>query len=300
MSTLPHLQRKHMSITAAASIHSVVDTARYPLQQPGSAAYDSAVSSARGQLAADGCTVLPGFVRAELLDDLSRQCASVTPLAYYDVEVVNVYNTAPDSSLPQRHPVNTRMERGNAFVARDQIPAQFMVSRLCTSPEFQQFIAACFGLPQVFELADPLAGLCLNVLTEGKSHPWHFDTNDFAISTLTQAPLSGGSFEYCPGIRSAQTENFGDVEAVLAGTGEHLVHRLDLRPGDLQLFRGRYSLHRVTSVGGPRERHSAIFAYSAQPGVVGTVSRTKQLFGRVLPEHLAAAGGTGRIDKLLD
>jgi hypothetical protein len=73
-----------------------------------------------------------------------------------------------------------------------------------------------------------------------------------------------------------------------------------LRPGDLQLFKGRFSLHRVTTVAGDAARHSAIFAYSERPGVVGSVARTRQLFGRVLPEHLAAAGQAVRGDRLLD
>ena len=289
-----------MGQTATASIETVVDLDRYPLLEPGSDAYTAAVTRARQELAERGCMVLPGFVRGDLLDGLRLECASVAPLAYHDVEVVNVYNTAPDPSLPSRHPVNTTMERGNAFVARDQIPAHCLISRLYTSPEFQSFVASCFELPEVFELADPLSGLCLNVLTEGRSHPWHFDTNDFAISMLTQAPLGGAWFEYCPDIRSAEAENFDDVGRVLAGEGDHLVHRLQVRPGDLQLFKGRYALHRVTAVQGPRERHSAIFAYSGRPGVVGTVPRTKQLFGRVHPEHLAAARGAGRSDQLLD
>ena len=81
-------------------------------------------------------------------------------------------------------------------------------------------------------------------------HPWHFDTNEFTVSMLTQAAEGGGVFEYCPNIRSAAAENFDDVRAVLAGRGEHLVRRLTLRPGDLQLFQGRYSLHRVSTVRG--------------------------------------------------
>ena len=60
--------------------------------------------------------------------------------------------------------------------------------------------------------------------------------------------------------------------------------------GDLQIFRGRHSLHRVTRVGaGSPPRHAAIFAYTLEPGVVGRVERTLQLFGRVLPEHEEAA-----------
>ncbi len=87
---------------------------------------------------------------------------------------------------------------------------------------------------------------------------------------------------------------------MLTGQGTHLIRRLPLRPGDLQLFKGRYSLHRVTTVEGETARHSAIFAYSERPGVIGSVARTRQLFGRVLPEHLAAAGHAVRVDQLLD
>ena len=76
------------------------------------------------------------------------------------------------------------------------------------------------------------------------------------------------------------------------------VRRLELRPGDLQLFRGRFSLHRVSAVGRRLARHAAIFAYSDRPGVVGRPTRTRQLFGRVAPEHLAAASVRG--DTLLD
>jgi hypothetical protein len=34
--------------------------------------------------------------------------------------------------------------------------------------------------------------------------------------------------------------------------------------------------------------------------VIGSVERTRQLFGRVLPEHLAAEGREVRADALLD
>jgi hypothetical protein len=95
-------------------------------------------------------------------------------------------------------------------------------------------------------------------------------------------------------------ENFDGVRDVLVGRGGQSIRRLPLRPGDLQLFKGRYSLHRVSSVRGETARHSAIFAYSERPGVIGSVARTKQLFGRVLPQHLAAEGRAVRVDQLLD
>jgi len=289
-----------MSEAEARVVEQVVNTARYPLSEPASPAWQDMVSRAQDDLRQLGCSVLPDFVRPSRRDAVQLECARIAPLAYYEVEVVNAYNMATDSSLPGDHPGRVSMERGNAFVARDRIPPDAIIQQLYTSQLFQRFVAACFDLPRVHELADPLAGLCLNVIAPGMAHPWHFDTNEFTVSMLTQESPAGGVFEYCPNIRSAQAENFDAVRAVLAGHGEHLIHRLSLRPGDLQLFRGRYSLHRVSTVHGQTARHSAIFAYSERPGVIGNLARTRQLFGRLLPEHLAAGGRAVRGDQLLD
>ncbi len=289
-----------MTTTAVPSVADLVDTVRYPLSSQGSPAWTAAVARAREELDSRGCCVLPGFLRPSLVDTVRQECASVAPAAHYDVETVNVYNTTPDPSLPGGHPVRTTMERGNAFVPRDTLGPDMVIARLYTDPQVRAFVAACFDLPEVHELADPLAGLCLNVLTPGRAHPWHFDTNEFAVSLLTQAPDSGGRFEYCPDIRSARSECFDDVAGVLAGVRPDLVRHVEVHPGALQLFRGRYALHRVSAVVGGTDRHSAIFAYSRRPGVIGSVERTRQLFGRVLPEHLAAEGREVRGDALLD
>lgn len=281
----------------------VIDTARYPITDPDGPGWAAAVGRARAGLAGDGCAVLPGFVRPAALDRLRSECERIAPMAHHTVQTVNVYNTAAediDPALPDEHPARVRLERGNAFVARDEIPDGLTIHRLYRHAGFQRFLAACVGCPELHELADPLAGLCLNVVTDGRSHPWHFDTNEFAISLLTRAPEHGGVFEYCPDIRSAGAENPDDVADVLAGRGGHLVRRIELRPGDLQLFRGRYSLHRVTEVSGPVDRHSAIFSYSERPGVVGTAVRTRQLFGRTLPQHLEAGARGVRVDELMD
>jgi hypothetical protein len=288
-----------MVATEARVIGQVVDTDRYPLTDPASGAWQTAVSRARQELRADGCSVLPDFIRSDLRETLRAEGAAVAPLAHYDVEQVNAYNIPLDADLPEDHPGRMILERGNAFVARDRIPETSLIHQLYTSGLFKRFVAECFELAELHEFADPLAGLCLNVVSPGMEHPWHFDTNEFTVSMLTQES-QGGVFEYCPNIRSGQTENFGEVRDVLTGSGARLIRRLSLRPGDLQLFKGRYSLHRVTSVRGETARHSAIFAYSERPGVIGNVERTRQLFGRVLPEHLAAAGRAVRGDQLLD
>ncbi|MCX4633965.1 arpA protein [Streptomyces sp. RPA4-5] len=289
-----------MSTAQALTLDQVVDTARYPLPEPGSAGAQAVISRARHELRTLGCTVLPDFVRPALRAALEQECAVIAPQAHFDVETVNVYNIAVDEELPAGHPGRRTFQRGNAFVPRDRVPADSLISRLYSDPLFQDFLARCFGLPRLHELADPLSGLVLNVVAPGMEHPWHFDTNEFTVSMLTRQAQDGGVFEYCPNIRSAHDERFGDVRDVLDGRGERLIRRLPLHPGDLQLFKGRYSLHRVSPVRGKTARHSAIFAYSERPGVIGSVARTRQLFGRVLPAHTAAEGRAVRGDRLLD
>ncbi|MEU1205153.1 arpA protein [Nocardia sp. NPDC005825] len=275
-----------------------VDVGRYPLDSPGSDGWLRAVAGARAELAAGGCCVLRGFIRPELVETLRSEGEELAPRAHYTVENVNAYNIPFDAGLPTDHPGRIVLQRGNAFVARDLIPRAALIHRLYVDTRFQRFVADCFGLADLHEYSDPLAGLCLNVVAPGQSHPWHFDTNEFTVSMLTQEPEDGGVFEYCPGIRSREAENFADVRAVLTGDGERFIRRLALRPGDLQLFQGRFSLHRVAPVHGAVQRHSAIFAYSDSPGLIGTAERTRQLFGRVTPDHLAV--GEIRGDRLLD
>lgn len=290
-------------MTGTRGLDEIVDITRYPLTEPGGVGWRAAVETARAELAQDGCTVLREFLRPELQEILRTEGERIAPHAHYEVERVNAYNIPLDTELPEDHPGRIVLERGNAFVARDRIPTDAIIARLYTDPVFQRFVADCFELDALHEFADPLAGLCLNVVSPGMSHPWHFDTNEFTVSMLTRRPDAGGVFEYCPNIRTPRAENLADVRDVLTGTGERLVRRLELRPGDLQLFKGRFSLHRVSEVAGAGERHSAIFAYTDRPGMIGTVERTRQLFGRVLPDHVAAAADAvrgDRGDRLLD
>jgi hypothetical protein len=283
-----------MTRSSTRGLSDLVDTDRYPLDRPGSAAWAAAVRRVRGDLARDGCSVLRGFVRPSQVGRLREEGVAVAPHAHRAVATVTVYNTAPDPALPPAHPVNRTVERGNAFVPGDRIPADLLISRLHGA--LPEFVAACVGEPEVFPLADPLAGLCLNVVEPGREHPWHFDTNEFAVTLLTQAPEGGGVFEFVPGIRTAADERFAAVADVLDGARTR-VRSLSLQVGDLQVFRGRHALHRVTAVTGSRERHTAILSYSARPDVVGSAERTRQLFGRVLPAHAAARS---RTDGLLD
>ena len=166
------------------------------------------------------------------------------------------------------------------------------------APELARFLADCLEIPELHCYADPLAGLTANILDPGQLFTWHFDTNDFAVTVLVQEADDGGRFEYYPGIRNAEDEGFDRIAGVLAGERAG-VHTLDLRPGDMQIFRGRHSLHQSLVPADSRPRHAAIFAYTEEAGVIGRVARTQQLFGQP-QEHLDAEEARVRSDTLID
>ncbi|ORU93580.1 MAG: arpA protein [Cycloclasticus sp. symbiont of Poecilosclerida sp. N] len=296
-----------MSLNGARSVHNeitdiaaIVDLDKYPLHFGVPPGRQEMLERCHTLLEKDGCCVLPNFIRPEAIEQIAAEGEMVAPEAYYQSETVNVYNIKIEQRLPVGHPAEVQFQRENAFVARDKIPPSHLIQKLYTNTFFQKFLADCFRLPKIHPLADPLAGLCLSVLKPGKSHPWHFDINEFTVSLLTRQAEEGGVFEYCPGIRGPDAENFSLVREVLDGKADDCIQQLGLHCGDLQLFCGRYSLHRVSSVEGERERHSAIFAYTQEAGVVGGLARTQQLFGRTLDVHTIAERATVRSDKLLD
>lgn len=279
----------------------LVDLDRYPVDRPDSDAYRNAVSAAHVGLRSVGCAVIKDLVRPEALAVLSQEIWDRKPTTHFSEQTINPYfHTEADPEYPQRHPVNTFIERSSGFIPGDSWDARCATDVLFRSPELARFLADCLEIPELHCYADPLAGLTANILDPGQQFTWHFDTNEFAVTVLVDAADEGGLFEFVPNIRSGEHEGFDEIQAVLED-GRDGVVTLDLCPGDLQIFRGRYSLHRVTRVPiGSAPRHAAIFAYTEQPGVVGRVVRTQQLFGRVLPEHVDAERERVRADTLLD
>jgi hypothetical protein len=286
---------------AAPALGDLVDLERFPLTHPNSGDYRTAIEAARDALARDGCAVIRDLVLPHGVRRLDNEIVSRKHTTHYSTEVINPYfHTSGDPNLPDRHPINTFIERSSGFIPGDSWESGCATDVLFRSPDLTAFIAECLAIPDLHCYADPLAGLTANILDPGQQFTWHFDTNEFAVTVLVREAEHGGLFEYVPGIRSADGEGFDAIQAVLDG-GRAGVRTLDLRPGDLQIFRGRHSLHRVTRVPETSTpRHAAIFAYTLEPGVIGRVERTKQLFGRVLPDHVAAEEQRVRSDALTD
>lgn len=289
-----------MSQREDASLQGLIDLERYPLHDLDGTTGQRLIDECRRQLAEDGCVVLKRFVPDHAVARLERETERLSPEAHYNQTETNPYNSDGDPGLPASHPQNRFADRTNGFVAGDRIDGDTIIRQVYENPQFQRFIASVVDMEEIHEYADPLAGLVINVLREGCQHPWHYDTNEFIVTMMTRQSHGGGRFEYVPGIRSPEGENFDEVEKVIDGDHSR-VKSLELQPGDLQIFFGRYSLHRVTPVEGDKERHTVIFAYAKEPGFIGRPERAQRIFGRMAPIHeQLLKEGMRRSDNLQD
>jgi hypothetical protein len=252
----------------AANVSDLIDLDRYPIDRPGPAR-DAVIAEARAAIDSVGGAVLKGFVRTERIPDLVAECDRTAPFGHRNFNRTNPYFTQDRPELPALHPLRRFYDRSNAFVPADHFGADSLLRALYEWPAFAPFIQQALGEPRFHRYADPLADVIVNLAEEGGGFPWHFDTNNYTVTLAIQLD--------------------GDPS---------LIHTLRLEPGDLQIFKGRYSLHRVTPLAGPRLRYVAIFSFAEEPGMVGSPERTRQLYGRVLPIHLERAGL--RADALVD
>ena len=280
----------------AVDVTEYVDTGRYPIDQPGPSR-DAVIATATADLERHGCAVLKGFVHPERIADLVEECDAVAGYGHRNFNRTNPYFTQDHPELPDAHPLRRFFDRSNAFVPADHFGPSSILRSIYEWPAFAPFIQAALGEERFFPYGDPLADVIVNLAEAGNGFPWHFDTNNYTVTLAIQNAVSGGAFEYSPFLRTPTDEHYEGVQAVLDGD-DSLVHTLQLEPGDLQIFKGRYSLHRVSPLEGARPRYVAIFSYAEDPGMVGSPERTRQLYGRVLPIHLEHAGL--RHDALVD
>lgn len=262
-----------------------VDLDVWPVHRRDEPAYAEAVGWVRRELEADGCARCAGFIREAYRPLIEAEVAAVAPHAHFSNGRITPYFNSDEPDLPADHPRRRFADFSNGFVAMDWFPEDGICLSLYRHPAFQRFIADCLGIETLYTFDDPLAGVVANIMPEGSALPWHYDTNEFIVSLLTRKAREGGSFEYCPDLRAPGDERYDQVQAVLDGD-RTAVRVLDLALGDLQIFRGRFSMHRVRS--GKGERHTAIFGYAKQPGFIGRVERTRKVHGRVTQAHIDA------------
>jgi hypothetical protein len=275
----------------------IINHALYPIDESDAQARQEIIERIKHELADDGCAVIRNFFSSAGLAALLEEANQRKPEAYYSQsKECNVYLNDGDTAFAADHPRNVLLPRTNGFITADLFGPETASYRLYHWQPLKQFLAECLGKDQLYLYEDPVSNMIVNLGRPGQQFNWHFDTNEFTITMLLQPASSGAHFEYVPDLRNAQDECYGDVRKVLEGDRER-VKRLDLNAGDLQFFLGRFALHQVTENTGNNDRLLLIMSFSEQPGMIGSLVRVKNLYGKVTEAHRAAQV---RADGLVD
>ena len=260
-----------------------VNLNEFPIHDSDNSKYKIIVQEAREALNLDGCYVLKSIINMEAIYEMQKEASKIENLAHYTTNKVNVYFSKDDPSYPKDHPRRFFMERSNGFVSGDKFPKNSIIKELYYSKILKEFIADCLNV-KMYHYADPLASLTINVNKPGDRFSWHYDTNEFTVTMLVQDCDEGGVFQYVPNIRNKEDECYDEVLKLLKGD-QTRVKEIKLNEGDLQLFKGRYALHRATRAEGNKTRNLVVFTYTEKENVIGASYRSNELYGKTLDVH---------------
>ena len=279
-------------------LKTIVDLDKYPIHDLNSSIIKNLVKKCKDELEQYSCSTIPNFILPESLRVMNTELEKQLDEVYMSKESINAYLYAKDDpSLSKDHPKRNFMNMYNGYLNSDCFPKKSEMKYLYETEELLKFVSACLGVSPIYRWADPLACHAYNVMKPDGILPWHFDSCEFTLSLMIQKPEKGGIFEYCPNIREPGNENFDEVKKVLNGDRSR-VRQLKLEPGDLQIFKGRFTLHRVTKVEGQKSRYMCIPAYVLDPYRVNTPEHSKAIYGKVLPIHIER--NQARSDGLID
>ena len=263
----------------------IINHDRYPIDDFDNPLRQAEIERVRAELAADGCAVVREFFSPAGLRALLDEGEARKAQTYFSPKKeCNVYLNDGDPELPPDHPVNIYIPRTNGFITADNFGEETASYRLYHWPPLKQFLQECLGKDELHIYEDPVSNMIVNVGQPGQQFNWHFDTNEFTITMLLKPAQSGGVFEYVPGLRNASDECYDDVLAVLRGDRSR-VKPLALNAGDLQFFLGRFSLHQVTENTGSTDRMLLIMSFAETAGMVGSMERSENLYGKATAAH---------------
>jgi hypothetical protein len=190
----------------------------------------------------------------------------------------NIYFKDHIRGLAADHPVLKQFETVNYTLCADQL-AGTVVDRIYEWTPLAAFLALVLNKPRLFLMNDPLAKVNVMAYGPGEALNWHFDRSQFTTTLLIRAAESGGEFEYRSGLRSDTEPNYDGVARLLRGE-DPKVSMMSLAAGTLNVFAGKNTAHRVTSVRGTRSRIVAVFSYYDNPGVTFSSAERIGFYGR--------------------
>lgn len=264
-----------------AAGHELIDLYRYPIHDLDSDRGQELVATVQSDLREKSLAVLTGFLTADALQLLAAEAEQLVPLAYPGPTALTPYFFDYDiagDDIDDDHPARMTSDRRLGQVAFDLIPVGSLLRNLYESDLVTELVRRVQQKDNLYRFGDKYQSFNVTVMEEGGCQHWHFDRGQLLTTLLLQEPDDGGVFEYAPDIRQDSGENFEAVADVMNGRSDH-VRQLTIAAGSLTMFRGHYTLHRVTPVVGSRRRLQTVFSFADQPGVSGDLETSVTNYG---------------------
>ncbi len=254
---------------------------QFPIDKPGSLGYSELLRRCRLDVDELGMFTLEGFLHNEGLQRCLQEIEQHESLLFTHSREHNIFFESGNLGLEATHPALKKMHTTNHTISGDLL----LNSQLNKIYEWQpliHFIADVLTLPALFPMADPLARLNVKIFNDGEGSSWHFDRSEFTTTLLLAVPEHGGNFEISKNLRSDYDPNFEGIGHLLNGNRD-LVRSLSMEPGTLNVFLGKHSAHRVTSVQGDKRRIVAVLSYCEKDNVIFSDEDRRSFYGRSEP-----------------
>ena len=259
-----------------------IDFSRYPLDAGDPAAIEALVARCREQLERQQYCSLPGIFRAEAVVEAVEETLPLLERANRAESWRNCYlQREKTPELGDDHPRNIFNHASYRMLAADLFDDNSALKRLYYWQPFQHMVAGIVGVDALFPNEDPLQPVNVICYADGDQSAWHYDsTNAFTMTLMLQPASEGGLFELAPNTRNgADDEDIPYMQEVLGGN-RNRVETVSREAGELTIFRGCNSLHRVSPVAGEQLRMMAVFVYEEEPGIRGDPEVNQTVYGR--------------------
>lgn len=263
------------------NIEAIINTGIHPIFDVADPNRQALVDQCKADLASNQYCSISGFVTSEALQSMREEAERLQSVAYHNNSLRNCYlHRQLDPALPGNHARNLQDRSSTRMIAYDQISADSPLRVFYEDPSVRALIADIVSEGKLFVNEDAYQPANYVCYREGDESSWHFDAdNSFTMTLMIQASHEGGEFQMSPNTRTDDNQHYDHVCDVLAGNADDIVSSVSRHPGELCIFRGCNSLHRVSPVIGDQLRIMGVFVYEFGPGIAGDPEVNATIYG---------------------
>lgn len=268
-----------------------INYSKYPIDQFDSdddGRYHALLQSCISQMEKDGFVSLSDFLLPDTVNALTSSIQQLEQdgVGYYSKDSHNVFLDEDQESMPSSlHPRQIQLHSSKVIINAKDLLASKEVPKLdalfMTQKSILHFISSVMKTT-LYPSTDPYGKFYANIFHEGDGLNYHFDRSEYSISLILQPSEEGGEFHFFPNSRTiveSWDEMILDEEDIAKAVAPHSqMKKPQLAAGDLYLFRGQNSLHRVSEVT-KGKRINIILTYNTEPDVRLNPYTLRKFFG---------------------